>query len=63
MNNPTTIKDYAGYSIIIENRSSIGDYRFSVKDKSDKVLLKSRRTYDSSDDAFVRACIRVNDEL
>lgn len=56
-------KKYAGFEISISYNEYYSDFSYLVKDKDQKILLQSRRNYDSSDDAYVRACMRINDEL
>lgn len=63
MNNYTTTKNYANYEIEIIFSESWMDYSFIIKDESNKVVMKSSRTYDDAEDAYVRACTRINDEL
>jgi len=62
MNNITYFV-YSSYKIEVKFNESYLDYSFIVKDNDNKLLLQSNRPYDSINDAYVRACLRINDEL
>ena len=57
-----TAKHYKGYTIEFIFDHAYLDYSFEVKDFDDKIVLRSNVTYDSVNDAYDRACIRI-DEL
>ncbi len=58
----TVTHKYAGYDIEIYENEVYENYGFIVKDKFDKIILISNRRYDYSEDAYIRACVRINEE-
>ena len=63
MNNKITTFTYCGYQIIVTYDTAHMSCRFDVVNNENKTVMISKRHYDSPHDAYVRACMRINDEL
>lgn len=61
MTKNVTTHNYANYEITIVLNETFDDYTFIIKDESKKIVMRSYRPYDSKDDAYVRACMRINE--
>lgn len=59
----TRTYEYIGYKIIISYDQIYENYNFIVKDEKGKLLFESKSPSDHVDTAYIRACVRINDEL
>ena len=59
----TTTFTYCGYRILVTYNNIHMNCSFQVFNFENKILISSKRYYDSIEDAYVRACTRINDEL